>query len=805
MRATPTAVPVLLAVALLGVIASVSACGGADASRASHIARGQKYLADGRLEKARVEFADALQIAPQNPQAHFLLGRVTERLGDPRSAAGLYQGAIDLDPQYIAARASLARLYLFTRTPAKALALIQPALARQADDPELLTIRSVARLRLKDAAGALADAERAVSLAPASVDAVSTLADVYRESGQPQRAVELLRTTIAREPQAIPLHQILAGMYVAGGDYPPAEEQLLQIVQLRPAELTPRLQLARFYLDLKRLDDAERTLKDATTALPKLAQARLAYAEFLAAHRSPAQGEAVLRQLIAEDPLNYDLQLRLGDLLQRGGASGQAVATYRAVIAQDPNGPKGCAARDRLAALDEVGGRYADAKGLLAETLRVNPRDNDALILRANIALEERDPLAAIGDLRAVLRDQPAAVPVLRTLARAHLQNNDPTLAEESLRSALAVAPGDLGVRLDLGGLLTRTHRADEAIALLEETVRQQPDIPGTPARKALIEAYLTKPDLPAARAAAENLKSLSPAAPLGWYLAGIVAQQQGRLDDAQHQLQHALQLQPAADDVLAALARLQFAHGQQAQAVALVQGAIERSPGDAVARDLLGELYLAQQNRTGQAIAVLSEAVRLAPGWWLPYRDLARAKLAAKDTAGALAVYEAGVRASGEPALVVELAETYVRQGRVDDAIRQYETLHERSPGLQLAANNLAMLLATYRKDRASLDRARDLSAAFADSPVGALLDTHGWVMLKSGEVPAALADLQRAYQEAPDSKVILYHLGIAQLQAGQPDKARTSLEAALAGGASFSGTQDARLALASLKGRRG
>ena len=71
-------------------------------------------------------------------------------------------------------------------------------------------------------------------------------------------------------------------------------------------------------------------------------------------------------------------------------------------------------------------------------------------------------------------------------------------------------------------------------------------------------------------------------------------------------------------------------------------------------ARNLLGELYLADKSYP-LAIAALDEAVRLAPRWWPPYRNLAMAKLASQDDAGALAVYEAGVRATGEPVLVVE------------------------------------------------------------------------------------------------------------------------------------------------------
>jgi tetratricopeptide (TPR) repeat protein len=802
MDVSPSALPTLVAVALLGIAGSLNGCGGPDARRASHVARGQHYLADGKLEKARVEFANALQIAPQDAQARYLMGQILERLGDPRGAAAMYQGAIDVDPAHLEARASLARLYLFTSHPEKALELIQPALARQPDNATFLTVRAVASLRLKDPVGALADAERAVRLAPSDPDAVSALVGVYRETGQPEHALKLLQSAIERAPDSVAMRQLLAGLYVARGEDKLAETQLIKVAQIRPKELAARLQLAAFYARGQHFDEAERTLRAATAALPDSEEAQLAYADFLASHRSAARGEEALEGLIAREPRNYALQLALGALQQRARETPQAVATYSVVIARDPRGPAGVAARDRIAAIDVVGGRYADAKQLLAEALQSNAHDNDALVLRANLALRDGDPVAAIADLRAVLRDQPGSVPILRSLGRAHLANGSPVLAEESLRTALAAAPADVDVRVDLAEVLMRTHRADEATTLLEETVKANPSAIG--ARTALIEAYLAKGDLAAARGAAEQLKTEQPKLPVGWYLAGLIAERQDRREDAEHELEHALQLEPSRVDALAALARLRLGRGQGAQAVALVRSANERSPGSPECLELLGELYLAQKSYT-DAVRALSEAVRLAPNRWLPYRNLALARLAGRDVAGALGTYEAGVKATGEPALVVDLAEAYLQQGRIEDAVRQYEALHERRPNLHVAANNLAMLLVTYRHDQASLDRARDLTNTFADSDDGALLDTYGWVRLKRGDVPEALLALERASEEAPGSKVILYHLGMAYLKAGDSDKARTSLEAALAGGTSFTGTQEARLALAQLKGRTG
>jgi len=794
--------PLLVSLALLGLTFSLAGCGGPDARRASHIARGQHYLVDGNLEKARVEFANALQIAPQDAQAHYLMGEVLERLGDPRGAAGMYQGAIDIDPGQLEARASLARLYLFTSHADKALALIQPALARQPDNAAFLAVRAVARLRLKDSAGALADAERGARLSPADTDAVAALAEVYRQTGHPEQALGLLQSAIGRAPDAVALRQLLAGVYVARGEDTLAEAQLIKVAELRPTELAARLQLAAFYARGQRLDRAERTLKKAAAELPESEAAKLAYAEFLASHRPSAQGEEALEALIAGDPRNDALQLALGALRQRAGETAQAVASYRAVIARDPQGPEGVAARDRIAAIDVQDGRYGDARALLGEALQSSPHDRDALVLRANLSIQDGDPVAAITDLRTVLRDQPGSVATLRTLARAHLANRSPVLAEESLRSALAAAPQDVDVRVDLAELLMRTDRAEEAATLLEETMKANPA--ASDARTALIRVYVAKGDLRAARAAAEQLESERPDLAAGWYLGGLIAERQHRSDDAERELEHATRLEPSGTDALTALARLQLSRGRGAQALALVRAAVQRMPGNAAAHELLGELYAAQKSYP-EATQALSEALRLAPTWWLPYRNLSAVKLAAKDTAGALATEEAGVKASGEPALVVDLAEAYLQQGRVEDAVRQYEALLQRRPGLELAANNLAMLLVTYRHDRASLDRARDLTAAFADSDDGALLDTYGWVRLRWGDVSEALPALERAAAAAPGAKVILYHLGMAYLKAGDPEKARARLEAALTGSASFAGTQEARLALAQLAGRRG
>src|SRR6185437_13868884 len=117
---------------------------------------------------------------------------------------------------------------------------------------------------------------------------------------------------------------------------------------------------------------------------------------------------------------------------------------------------------------------------------------------------------------------------------------------------------------------------------------------------------------------------------------------------------------------------------------------------------------------------------------------------------------------------LAVELAALYERQGHIDAAIAQLDAVYKRNPGQVVVANNLAMLLATYKTDKADLDRAKDLTVSFASSTDPGLLDTNGWVRFKRGAYGEALPILERALERKPDSGEIRYHAAMAELHAG-------------------------------------
>jgi Flp pilus assembly protein TadD len=793
----------LLLALLSMLLASLAACGGAASRFDAYLRRGQEYFAAGDYPRASVEFRNAMQIEPRNAEARVLAARTFEKQSRPREAIGLYQSAVDIAPENTEARGHLARLLLSGRATEPAMKTLEPALKSHPDDPLLLTLRGVAHEQLGQQAEAVADVDRALKLDPTNTEAIEARAGMYRRAGDLGGALALITTAVAREPHSTELHEALADLYSAAGEGPKAEGELRTLITLAPREPHYRYELAGFLARDQRLDDAQQALEEAVQAMPQNNEVKLALVEFVSTRRTRAQGEQLLRGFVAREPDNHDLRLGLGALLERSGAVREAGDCYEEVVRRDGLGPKGLIARDRLARIAWSQGQAGQAEKLDAQVLEQSPRDNDALLLRGEMALAHSNPAAAISDFRAVLRDQPQAARVSGLLAEALMQNGQAPVAEETLRAALELSPNDSALQVELAQVLVKTQHADQAVSLLEEATRRAPT--DATLREQLAIADLAKRDFVAARTAALDLARLRPDAGAGPYLAGLAAEGAGQPEEAQKQLQRAVTLQPRAYDALAALARLMLSRGEGAQAVATVAGAAAHGPPEARVLNLLGEMQLAQRN-VAAAIDAFTRSSAASPAWWIPYRNLALAKLAAHDDLGVIVAYRSAIKASpAELQPVTELALYYENHGRAGDAIALYQESYRKNPRSELLANNLAVLLIRYRTDQASLDEARDLSSSFSSSSDGNLLDTNGWVHFKRAEYAQALPVLQRAVERAPASREFRYHLGMAEWRSGNSAGARRDLEAALAGAAKFSGADDARAALAVLANSSG
>ncbi|NJC89367.1 MAG: tetratricopeptide repeat protein [Desulfuromonas sp.] len=186
-----------------------------------------------------------------------------------------------------------------------------------------------------------------------------------------------------------------------------------------------------------------------------------------------------------------------------------------------------------------------------------------------------------------------------------------------------------------------------------------------------LAEAYrqigLLDDALEAARMCTSMLPNFSP----GFATLGRILGQMGRVDEAMSAFARALSIDRQSQSALTGLARLHLVRGERDLARKILQQAAEFHPDDEMVENMLVALDLPRPWKEEPARSVVEE---------LP-------------TARAV-VEEAVVESvGGEPIPTATLAEIYVKQGLIDQAVRVYEEILRLEPGNVMAARRLAEL----------------------------------------------------------------------------------------------------------------
>jgi tetratricopeptide (TPR) repeat protein len=153
--------------------------------------KGLEYYQRGYEEnyrKAAALFEQALQKDPTYSRAAFYLGLTYNALFDEEKAAQFYRKAIEIDPDYLDARANYAGMLLDTGDTDEAIRQINAVLVRQPGHAVALTMLAQAD-RLKALyPQSIEAAHKAIQLAPGHAEPHMWLADSLRLSGQLREA-----------------------------------------------------------------------------------------------------------------------------------------------------------------------------------------------------------------------------------------------------------------------------------------------------------------------------------------------------------------------------------------------------------------------------------------------------------------------------------------------------------------------------------------------------------------------------------------------------------------------------------------
>jgi tetratricopeptide (TPR) repeat protein len=787
----------LKACVLIALVA-VGGCSGKEERIAKHLDRAQTYLIGSDYEKARVEFKNVLQMDPKNIDALYGQAQVHEKLEKWREAAGLHQRVLDLDGTHLAAKERLARIYFVGGGSDKALELADEILKVKHDSAIALTVKGGVLAQRGELEAAAQSVNEALTSSPGHLDAVMLQASLLAQKKDHDGALRVLEEGLKHNAADPGIITVMAQINADQGRQDEAVALLQQLVTSQPDNLAYRKQLAAYYARLDKKDLAEQVLRESVQQLPEQNEPKLMLVDYLLKADGTEKALMELQQFISNDRESTELRLALARLYEIADKKDEAKKELSALV--DANGvePNALKARLQLAKMAAVDSNREDAMRLVNEVLKENPRDNDGLLFRGKLFLMKNDLPGAIGDLRAVLRDQPASVEVLALLGRAHLANKEAELAKEQFDKAIALSANPIPLRFEIGQLYLQAGRMDDALQQLEIVSRD----PAANAAvfEALFKAQIAKKDFAAARATAKRVPETPATQGVGDFLAGQADVAESDYASAVKRFKTALAKAPGAVEALSALVKSRLALKQEKEAMADVMAVLKAEPKHFAAQNILGELYLAQK-KPREAAAAFRGALALNSSVAIFYRNLAAAQLQIEDKEGAIKALEEGMqKAAHGDSLVVDLASLHERDGRFDEAIHIYDSALNKDPKSVVFANNLAMLLVSHKKDSVSLERAGKLIEHLRGTENPAYLDTMGWVHYSRGELDQALPLLQHAVIAAPEQPLVHYHLGMAQYKKGDLAAAKQNLQGALERKANFIGRDEANAMLQQL-----
>lgn len=426
---------------------------------------GSIRLQQNRLPEGASLLKEAIRLEPHLVGAHLNLAELYTVQGKPELALPLYRHVLTLDPSNEAARLALARSETEKGNYKQSLEVAQPALSALKQSPDGLFVLATDYLKTGDHDAAAVLAHDWMRLPDMPPDWSMKFALLLAREGVVPEAIDILEGIKQKGPLSYELAFNLAGTYVLEKHWALALDSYDQALSMNPKAVPALRQAAAiaeqqgqlerslaYWMRAKKIepDDPEilegygrvclkmDLLEDAEPALIKAAEIRpddASYQYTLAAAKvgkkqfEAAQG--LLEGLLKQKPSSAQLQYALGSVLY-------------------------------------LQGQLDGAAKHLRESLRLQP---DQLAPYYYSALIERDrghDEEAIRMLQELLHRYPDHAPSCEALGGLLMNAHRYSEAEGSLENAVRLNPSSVKANYQLGLLLTRMGKKDEAEKRLE-------------------------------------------------------------------------------------------------------------------------------------------------------------------------------------------------------------------------------------------------------------------------------------------------------------------------------------------------
>ncbi len=772
--------PLALGLMLLGGVA-LTGCSSSEERAKDHYERGLELVEQNEFAKASLEFRNALKYDREDVDAMIGLAGSEERQGNIGPAVDAYRAAAELDPKNVESRLRIIYILLAANQLDPAQEYVAQVTKIAPDDPAVLVARASLALRKRDTKTAVQLAKQAMEKEPDNADALLVLATERMMESDPLSAARLLEKAPESADKNIGLQVLRISAMDAIGDKKGVEKLFKKLTDLYPENAGLRQAWIRWYIKDKRISDAEDVMRAFASDHFDDDQMQLGLVSFLSTYRSQDEAVEELDKIIAkrkeEGGATTRLQTSLAQLYFQKGEHDKAVDLMQTVTSKADDAQAKSRAQIVLASMYLQTKKVDEALKTANTVLENDPKNADALRLRAAIKLQREDNDGAAEDILNALNQTPDSVQLNAMLASVYERQGSATLAEEQYVKAATLDKYSPATGLPMVRFLLRYGKNDMARRVLENVRQSAPD--NRQVLSLLAQLRLQDRDWVGAQEISQKLRDLGDGSDTGEAdrIDAAALSGQNRTEDSLKLLsESSANQQSILPDLIGSYVRA----GRQDAAISHLQGLLKENPDDVQARILLGTV-LASTNKMDEAEEAF-KAAAAADKSTVGKTALAQFYLSSGKFDQAEQAVRAGLDVDPKNvALRMLLTTVYQVEGRFDDAIAEFEAMFKEDPESTIVANDLASLLSERRGDEKSLDRAFEIAQRFRSSEIPQYKDTLGWIYYLRGQYASALPLLTSASSSLPTVGLIHYHLGMVFKAQNQTERAIASLEQAL------------------------
>ena len=751
-----------LSIALLcaaAVAVSVAACARFGRSKTEYLARGNRYASQAKYEEAVIEYTNAIKQDPKFGEARYRLAQTYLRMDQPVWAFQEYVRAADLLPDNMDAQVQSVKFLLVAGRFEDAKTRIEKVLSRDRTNVTAQILLGNALAGLQDLDRAVSEIEEAIQIDPSRAGSYMNLAALLYARRYPTAAEQAFRKAAEIAPHDANTHLALANYFWASGRMSEAEASLIRAVHEEPKHTSANRALATFYMAANRSEEAEPYFK-AMANITGSGTARVALADYYLLTKRNDKAQPLLDDA-ASDPSTF------------------------------------AAAKARIAAMEHTAGNRQAAHATIDAVLAKEPRSKLALLVKARMLVVENLPNEALSLVKAAIAVDPSWAPAHYTLGSIYLALHDTKRARDAFSQVLRLNPRAVAAQLELSRLHLERGDLQSSANMAQEAVALQPD--NALAHLLLARALMGRGDLDQAEAHMQALLQQSPtSAPVHAQMGTLMLLKQDRVRAARY-FTRAAELDPNLVEPLVGLITIDVAEYRYADARTRLEAQLTRRPRDPALLLLASGVYgVAGDNSLAERS--LRALIEVDPSNLQAYGQLALLYYRQKKLAQALIEFEELARR--QPTSVAPetmLGMLLQVSNRPVDAEPHYEQALNIDPTAAVAANNLAWI---YAETGGSLDTALQLAqtAKLQLPDLPEVDDTLGWIYFKKEMMTLAVPRLEESVRKTPRNPVYLFHLGMAYAKQDQVEKARESLQKALAIDSNFANAEEAKATLATL-----